>query len=129
MDLKFLLTSFQGRIRRTHFWLAGIGTGVVMGVLASVIMSFSGIARGAPNPIALLLLGVLYVVAIFISLAVDVKRCHDRDKSGWFLLIGLIPLIGGLWLLIDLGFLDGTPGPNKFGPSPKGVGGDAAVAA
>jgi uncharacterized membrane protein YhaH (DUF805 family) len=46
------------------------------------------------------------------------KRCHDRDRSGWFQLISLIPLIGSIWLLVEVGFLRGTPGPNRFGPDP-----------
>ena len=46
---------------------------------------------------------------------VHIKRFHDRDKSGWWVLIGLIPIIGAIWLLIELGFLKGTPGPNRFG--------------
>jgi uncharacterized membrane protein YhaH (DUF805 family) len=128
MDIPYLLFSFQGRIRRLHYWLTAICAGVVLGVIASVLVSFSGVMVGRPNPIALALLAAIYVVDIWIGLALGVKRCHDRDKSGWFLLIGLIPLIGQVWLLIDLGFLDGTPGPNRFGPSPKGLGGVAPLA-
>lgn len=68
--------------------------------------------------IAGILLG-LYALATFIpNLAVTVRRLHDQDKSGWWILIGLVPLIGGIWLLI-LYFIDGTPGPNRFGPDPK----------
>ena len=73
--------------------------------------------------VVLLPLVLLYAVDVWIGLALAVKRCHDRDKSGWFLLIGFIPIIGGVWLLVELGFLDGTQGPNRFGPSPKGLGG------
>jgi hypothetical protein len=51
-------------------------------------------------------------------LAVYVKRCHDRDKSGWWLLLLAIPCLGVLWWLIDLGLLEGTPGPNSYGVSP-----------
>lgn len=68
------------------------------------------------------LLLVLYSLAIFIpNLAVIVRRLHDQDKSGWWFLIGLVPIIGGIWLLI-LYLTDGTPGPNRFGPDPKGRG-------
>ena len=121
MDITFLLFNFQGRVRRLHYWLAAIGAGVVLGTVAMVILSFSGIASGHPNPIVMLPLFAIYALDIWIGIALGVKRCHDRDKSGWFLLVGLIPIIGGLWLLIDLGFLDGTPGPNRFGASPKGL--------
>lgn len=61
----------------------------------------------------------LYSLATFIpNLAVAVRRLHDQDKSGWWILIGFVPFIGGIWLLV-LYFMDGTPGPNRFGPDPK----------
>jgi uncharacterized membrane protein YhaH (DUF805 family) len=69
-----------------------------------------------------LLLG-LFSLAIFIpNLAVIVRRLHDQDKSGWWFFISFVPIIGGIWLLI-LYLTDGTPGPNRFGPDPKGRGG------
>jgi uncharacterized membrane protein YhaH (DUF805 family) len=122
MDIPNLLFSFQGRIRRLHYWLAAISVGVVVAVIGSVLMPMSGLAQGAPNPIFVGLLGIVYIVDIYVGLALGAKRAHDRDKSAWFLAIGLIPLIGAIWLLVELGFLDGTPGPNRFGPSPKGLG-------
>jgi uncharacterized membrane protein YhaH (DUF805 family) len=129
MDIMHLLFSFQGRIRRLHFWLAGITVGVVYMVIYMLLFSMSGFAQGTPNPLILGLMALLYIPVIWIGLALDVKRCHDRDKSGWFVLIGLIPLIGAIWLLVELGFLDGTQGPNRFGPSPKGVGEPVAAVA
>ena len=69
-----------------------------------------------PDPDDLVFLALLWP-----SLALQVKRWHDRDKSGWFVLVNLIPFIGWLWTLIECGFLDGTQGPNRFGPSPKGI--------
>ena len=51
----------------------------------------------------------------WISLAVGAKRYHDMDKSGWRQALGLIPLIGPIWVFIELGFVRGTPGPNRFG--------------
>jgi uncharacterized membrane protein YhaH (DUF805 family) len=122
MDIMHLLFSFQGRIRRLHYWLAAICVAVVVGVIASVLMPMSGMAQGTPNPIFMGLLGIIYIVDIYIGLALGAKRCHDRDKSAWFLAIGLIPLIGAIWLFVELGILDGTQGPNRFGPSPKGIG-------
>ena len=49
------------------------------------------------------------------SLACNVKRWHDRDKSVWWILLGAIPVIGWLWAWIELIFLEGTPGPNRYG--------------
>ena len=61
--------------------------------------------------------GILAIIAIYPSIAVSVKRCHDRDRSGWFLLLGLIPLVN-IWVLVELGFLKGTTGENKYGSDP-----------
>jgi uncharacterized membrane protein YhaH (DUF805 family) len=63
--------------------------------------------------------GIFALVALYPSLAVSVKRCHDRDRSGWFLLLGLIPLVN-LWVVIEVCFLRGMSGPNKYGPVPLG---------
>ena len=67
--------------------------------------------------------GFVILILIFIfnfwaHLAVNVKRWHDRDKSGWWVLIELIPLIGSIWALVELGCLKGTYGKNRFGPDP-----------
>ena len=48
----------------------------------------------------------------------QVKRWHDRGKSGWWVLIALIPLVGPIWAIIETGFLPGTSGPNEYGPDP-----------
>ena len=72
----------------------------------------------------LLFVGFLY---LFIpALAVTFRRLHDTDRSAWWILVGLIPFLGALALLVFY-CLDGTPGANRFGPDPKGRGGDPAV--
>jgi uncharacterized membrane protein YhaH (DUF805 family) len=71
---------------------------------------------------------VVYFFAIWTGIALQIKRWHDRDKSWVWIFIAFIPLVGAIWALIEVGFLDGTPGPNKYGPSPKGVTGPAPVA-
>jgi uncharacterized membrane protein YhaH (DUF805 family) len=58
------------------------------------------------------------LVGIWVGIAAGAKRCHDRDRTGWFQLIVLIPIIGAIWLLIELGFLKGSEGENRFGPDP-----------
>ena len=58
------------------------------------------------------------IAAIYPMLAVYAKRWHDRDKSGWWTLIGLVPFIGAIWLLVECGILEGTRGPNSYGPDP-----------
>jgi uncharacterized membrane protein YhaH (DUF805 family) len=54
------------------------------------------------------------------SLAVTVRRLHDTDRSGWWILLNLIPIVGALIVLIFT-CLDGTPGDNRFGPNPKAI--------
>ena len=67
------------------------------------------------------LLGGIYACAVLIpAIAVTVRRLHDTDRSGWWFLIVLIPVIGPIVLLVFM-IIDGTPGPNRFGPSPKEV--------
>jgi uncharacterized membrane protein YhaH (DUF805 family) len=61
----------------------------------------------------------IYTLAVIIpSLAVFVRRLHDIDKSGWWFFIGLIPIIGAIWLLVLL-CMEGNAGDNSYGPSPK----------
>ena len=129
MPITQMLFSFAGRIRRRAYWLYAIGVGVVWGILINVVMAIMGGAvdttTGEANSTALIAAGVLYIPLIWVSLALQAKRWHDRDKGAIWLLMNLLPIIGGIWVLIECGFLDGTPGPNRFGPSPKGLGGSA----
>ncbi|MDE2165570.1 MAG: DUF805 domain-containing protein [Alphaproteobacteria bacterium] len=118
--------SFTGRATRFDYWVRY----VIPYVAGALIAGFLDAMLGTYNPdtgggvITLLFV----IAAIWPSLAVGVKRCHDRDRSGWFLLIGLIPIVGGIWLLIELGFLRGSPGSNRFGPDPlAGAAGSAAA--
>lgn len=98
----------SGRARRSEYWffvLFNFFAGIVLGVLALVLKT----------PV----LTWIYQVAIFIpSLAVCVRRLHDIGKSGWFLLISLIPIIGAIWLLV-LYCQDSQPGTNQWGANPK----------
>ncbi len=75
-------------------------------------------AMASIGPVGGLVLLVVFVVAFWISLAAGVKRFDDRNKSGWWVLIVFVPVIGGLWYLIECGFLKGTTGPNTYGPDP-----------
>jgi uncharacterized membrane protein YhaH (DUF805 family) len=126
--LGWLLFSYQGRCRRSHYWLAHIGlmVGYFTALAAIGAMRPKPVAAGAADvtslllDIVLLLIELAIVVGFFWALlAVDVKRCHDRNKSGWFVLISFIPLLN-LWTFVELGCLDGARGENRYGPSPKG---------
>ncbi len=130
MDFRTLFLSFEGRTRRQNFWIGLLILWVVEALVFSVLWmpSFAGSAlRGNPFAIARVLdansfLGdLIFLALLWPYLAIQVKRWHDRDKSGWFVLINLIPIVGFFWTLIECGFLDGTQGPNRYGPSPKGI--------
>ncbi|MEA1950962.1 MAG: DUF805 domain-containing protein [Planctomycetota bacterium] len=58
---------------------------------------------------------IFYFPILWISLAIQAKRWHDRDKSAWWILIGFVPLIGPIWVLIEVGCLRGKYGPNQYG--------------
>jgi uncharacterized membrane protein YhaH (DUF805 family) len=127
MDLKTLLFSFEGRISRLQFWLSTLGVSVVFYIALFIVATVIGasaqqFAAGGPPPAFYAVAFILYVPFLWAHLAINSKRCHDRDRSAWFILVSLIPLVG-IWYLIEIGFLDGTQGPNRFGPSPKGIGG------
>jgi uncharacterized membrane protein YhaH (DUF805 family) len=129
------LFSFQGRQRRLYFWIVAIVIAVIQAIVWNVTVGpayMAALTTGAPvNMSGFGLYGLASLVLLWPNLANDVRRCHDRDKSGWWLVLmafACITIIGALWPLIELGFLDGTPGPNRFGPSPKGMTGAPAAA-
>lgn len=74
---------------------------------------------GAGGVLLFMLLMLYGLVMLVPSLAVAVRRLHDQDKSGWFLLMSLIPLAGG-FILLYFYVVEGSRGPNRFGPDPKG---------
>jgi uncharacterized membrane protein YhaH (DUF805 family) len=102
---------FTGRARRAEFWwffLASFIIGIVFNILIAVASIFW-------------VLYVIYALALLIpNIAVGIRRLHDTDKSGWWLLIGLIPLVGIIVLIVFFA-TDGQPGPNQYGPSEKYV--------
>jgi uncharacterized membrane protein YhaH (DUF805 family) len=103
--------SFRGRVGRLQFWFTSL---ILFGIL--IVLKVVGKSTGA-GPGALILL-VLMLPIIWVSLAVGVKRWHDRDKSGWWTLINLVPIVGSIWALVENGFLKGTSGENRFGADP-----------
>jgi uncharacterized membrane protein YhaH (DUF805 family) len=63
--------------------------------------------------------GILVVLLIWPGVASHVKRAHDRGRSGWFVLLGVVPIVA-IWPAIEIAFLRGDVGPNRFGPDPLG---------
>ena len=116
---------FSGRSRRKEYWMF-----VLLQMLILIPVAFLAILMGGPvedpaNPVRqhrhtaiLIVLGVYFLVFFIPGLAVQVRRFHDQDKSGWFILLGFIPYVGSLILLVFM-CLEGTRGPNRFGQDPK----------
>lgn len=102
---------FSGRARRQEFW---------MFALFNFIISFGlSIVEGIVGAAGIL--STLYSLAVLVpSLAVGARRLHDTGRSGWWLLIGFVPLIG-LVALIYFAVQDSQPGENQYGPNPKQV--------
>jgi uncharacterized membrane protein YhaH (DUF805 family) len=111
---------FDGRAGRKEYWMfqlfvflvtivGYIGIGIGGAIESNAVMGVFGV------------LLMLFSVAVIVpALAVAVRRLHDTDKSGWMLLVCLIPLVGGIILLV-FNVLPGTPGENRFGPVPPTV--------
>lgn len=118
---------FTGRARRTEFWLFSLFIFIVE-IIYVVAMGAVGGFNPEPGGATMAVAGIfsLFFLAMLIpSIAVGVRRLHDTNRSGWWLLLSFIPLIGGLVLLIFY-VLPGAPGPNPFGADPKAAAGDAA---
>ena len=114
---------FSGRARRTEFWYFVLFN-IIVTIVLSVIDRLIGTFSGASN---LGILSGIYSLAVLIpTLAVAVRRLHDIDRTGWWILIGLIPLIGTIVLLV-FALTPGTPGSNRYGPDPKQATGEARV--
>ena len=110
-----LFFSFEGRISRSTYWLKYMLPYTLVYFVLAILDINTGsfdYSTGYGTYTAIFtLLGVIP------SLAIGIKRCHDRNRTGWFLLVSLIPLFN-IWMLIELWFLKGTSGNNKYGPDP-----------
>ena len=108
---------FSGRARRKEYWMFVLFN-MIFAIVAMILDNVLGIAM---EGIGYGPLYGLYVLAMLIpGLAVVVRRLHDVGKSGWMILIALIPLIGSIWLLV-LMVTDSNPGENQYGQNPKEV--------
>lgn len=108
---------FGGRARRKEYWMF-ILFNLIFAIVAIIFDNVLGITMGKTGYGPLY---GLYVLAMFIpGLAVTVRRLHDIDKSGWMILISLIPVVGAIWLIV-LFATDSTPGENQYGANPKEI--------
>ena len=118
---KFLF-GFDGRLSRRPYWLALLAVLLVDSIAFGIIGGFElfdgdmlAVERKGPSRLWALL---VVPPSLWIGLVLSVKRWHDRNKSGRWVLINLVPVVGWLWHLIECGFLRGTIGPNRFGQDP-----------
>jgi uncharacterized membrane protein YhaH (DUF805 family) len=153
MSFGHLLFDFSGRINRAKYWLAVVfwtlvfllTCGIVLYLIGRGVSDFS--AEDIGSVIASFGIGIVVVVLVMIPMvisgfAIGIKRLHDRDKSGWWILLfyfgppvldaigravdvsvisfvlSLASFVIAIWGLVQLGFLRGTPGPNQYGPDP-----------
>ncbi|MBM0204276.1 DUF805 domain-containing protein [Micromonospora sp. STR1s_5] len=108
---------FSGRARRSEYWWFALFT-VLVSIAAAILDSALGLTfvEGSSSGF----IGLVVSLALLLpTLAVAVRRLHDTDRTGWWVLIGLVPLVGAIVLIVFF-VQDGTPGANRFGPSPKG---------
>lgn len=101
---------FNGRAHRREYWMF-----TLFNVIVSIIFSI------ADSLLEANIFNMLYTLAVFLpSLGVSIRRLHDIGRSGWWVLVGLIPVAG--WILLIYWYCqDSQPGTNQYGPNPKGV--------
>jgi uncharacterized membrane protein YhaH (DUF805 family) len=107
---------FTGRSRRMEFWIFQL-----VNFLILVVAFFGGVVRSITSGSFSLLLALFFLynlAAVIPSLACTVRRLHDSGKSGWMILLYLIPILGAIVLFVMM-LLPGTPGANQYGPDPK----------
>ena len=107
----WLLFSFDGRINRGRFW-----TGYVLVIAMIALAGAVGISVNSNT--SYVIYALVFLLAFWPSLALYVKRFHDRGKSGWWVLISLIPVVGAIWMFVELGCLPGDNGVNEYGANP-----------
>jgi uncharacterized membrane protein YhaH (DUF805 family) len=114
ISLSHLLFSMDGRIPRSTYWyyfLPIYALNIIAGFLDRRWGPYNGTFGLG------IFIGILSLITIVPDICVAVKRCHDRGRSGWFLLLGVIPLIN-FWPIIELSFIKGTYGRNQYGADP-----------
>lgn len=132
MNWKTLLFSFEGRVGRGAYWGLVVVSILLFGGMSALTV-MSAISAGDPAQaggggasIALMLVSLAFLWPAF---AIQTKRWHDVDKSAWWILINLVPVVGGLIALVFNGFIAGSPASNQFGPAPAGQSRSATAAA
>ena len=117
---------FKGRSRRKEFWMFTLGCLIFYLIVCAIFVALAVSSKGDVAGSGVGPAGVVGIVAMVVAVlglaiptvAVQVRRFHDQDRSGWMLLLSFIPYVGGLVVLVFM-CLSGTAGPNRFGPDPN----------
>jgi uncharacterized membrane protein YhaH (DUF805 family) len=109
---------FDGRAGRPEYWWFALINFIISLVLDVVI----------PGTIGQVLGGIYAILVLLPSIGVGIRRLHDTNRSGWWLLVGIIPIVGWVWIIVLLA-LAGDIGPNRYGPPPGTMGEPDTVAA
>lgn len=109
-SLQEIWFSFNGRINRRSYWLL-----YVLPVTIGMLVLFGVLAAIGSETLMMVVAVPAYIFLVWAGLAVQIKRWHDRNKSGWWVLISFVPVIGPIWALVENGFLPGDAGSNDFG--------------
>jgi uncharacterized membrane protein YhaH (DUF805 family) len=104
---------FSGRARRKEFWMF-----YLFSIIISVILNIIDSLIGTTSSGAGILTSIYGLLVLLPTLAVIVRRLHDTNRSGWWILIGIIPIIGTIVLIVFLA-TEGNAGDNQHGPDPK----------
>lgn len=109
---------FTGRSRRKEYWyyfIVNVLIAIGLSIIGSILKSLLG------TDVIGNAMGIIFTLALLVpGTAVTIRRLHDTGRSGWWILISLIPFVGAIILLVLLA-ADSQPGENKYGPNPKGV--------
>ncbi len=113
MNFAQICFSWKGRIGRGTWWLMQFLISVVIVILYIVDPDVLD-----PDSLKVSHYIITLLVLAWIELSVAAKRWHDRNKSAFWIIFSFIPIIGQMWALIELGFIKGTKGQNRFGSDP-----------
>ena len=111
-SLRRLLFDFKGRIGRRTWWLWGVAAMLGLGLYFTVLLRVVGVSAHVTE-------GLVNMMLLWPALALSVKRWHDRDRAGWWVLVSLIPVIGWGWAVVVNGLLPGSSGANRYGGRPN----------
>ena len=113
------ITDYEGRSRRKEYWWFVLLLFLLQGVVAVGLPLIQDMGTSELVGWVVVFVSLAgFLAAIVATIALSVRRFHDQDKSGWFILVGLLPLVGAFILLVFM-LIDGTEGDNRFGPDPK----------